>query len=70
MSARAEMIREKIEEIQHKGDLTANVTKKRVSAYRMFKREYAPSMKEEFPQMDKYERQMIVKDKWKGLADP
>lgn len=26
-------------------------------------------MKEEFPQMDKFERQMIVKDKWKRLQD-
>jgi hypothetical protein len=62
MSTRAEVIRSKIEDIQLKGDLSAHAARKRISAYRMFKKENAAKMKEEFPQMDKYERQMIVKD--------
>jgi hypothetical protein len=43
--------------------------RKKVSAYRVYKRETAPRFKAEYPEMKNSERQMIVREKWKALGE-
>jgi hypothetical protein len=45
------------------------VKRKKISAYRVYKKEIASQIKEEFPKMNNSERQMIVKERWKCLSD-
>jgi len=43
--------------------------KKKISPYRVYKKENAPAIKLEFPNMRSQERQMIVKERWRQLTD-
>jgi hypothetical protein len=42
---------------------------KRVSPYRVFKREMAANAKLEYPNMRNEERQIIIKEKWRRVND-
>jgi hypothetical protein len=52
-----------------RGSFEAVARKKKVSAYRVFKKSIAEKIKVEFPKMNNSERQMIVKERWKMLSD-
>lgn len=54
-SNKSEAIREKIDEIKARADFSA-IVKKKISPYRVFKKENAASIKEEFPNMKSQER--------------
>ena len=55
ISSKGEAIRDQIEEIQKRGDITA-IVKKKISPYRVFKKEIASHIKIEFPNMKSQER--------------
>ena len=67
-SKRSEAIREQIDEIQNRANF-ASIVKKKVSPYRVFKKEIAAQIKSEFPNMRSQERQMIVKERWRYLSE-
>ena len=69
MSQRSESIREEIDLIIARSDLEAFAVKKKISPFRVFKREIASLTKLEFPNMRSQERQLIVKAKWQGISD-
>lgn len=57
MEEKAEEIRNQIEEIIKKGNYEEVIKKKKVSAYRVYKKEMAEAIKIEFPKMNNSERQ-------------
>eukprot|EP00347_Sterkiella_histriomuscorum_P000965 403373850 len=63
-----EQIRSEIDEIIERADIS-RIVRKKISPYRIFKKELAPNIKLEFPNMRSQERQMIVKDRWRKLPD-
>lgn len=63
------LLLEKIKEIYDKGDMTLHARRKKISAYRVYKRETAAYYKSEYPNMKNSERQMIVKSMWQKLED-
>ncbi|CDW79511.1 UNKNOWN [Stylonychia lemnae] len=67
-SANAENLREKIDEIINRADIS-QIVKKKISPYRVYKKESASAIKAEFPNMRSQERQMIVKERWRQLTD-
>jgi hypothetical protein len=52
-----------------RGSFESVAKKKKVSAYRVFKKSIAEKIKVEFPKMNNSERQMIVRERWKMLDD-
>lgn len=55
--------------IEANGDFEARVQIKRISPYRVYKRETAAQIKSEFPLMSNEERSQIVKERWHTIAD-
>ena len=66
---KAEQLQLSIDLIIAQGRFDIAAKRKKVSAYRVFKKEIAEKIKDEFPKMNNSERQMIVKERWKGLSD-
>lgn len=52
-----------------KGEFESRVQTKRVSPYRVYKRETAAQIKSEFPLMSNEERSQIVKERWHTIGD-
>lgn len=52
-----------------KGDYETRTHTKRVSPYRVYKRETAAQIKAEFPLMSNEERSQIVKSRWQTISD-
>ena len=69
VSQRAELLQEATNEITKRADFDLHTKKKKVSAYRVFKKEIAEQVKQEFPKMNNSERQMIVKERWRSLEN-
>ena len=61
-------MREQIDEIINRADFS-KIVKKKISPYRVYKKENAADIKLEFPNMRSQERQMIVKERWRQLTD-
>ena len=55
--------------ILEKGDYATRTWTKRISPYRVYKRETAASIKAEFPLMSNEERSQIVKQRWHFISD-
>lgn len=64
---KTEEIREQIENITNRANYTFHTKRKKVSAYRVFKKDIAEKIKNEFPKMNNSERQMIVRERWRNL---
>ena len=64
-----EEINKEIDSIYEKADMNVQAKRKKVSAYRVFKRETAPQFKHQYPNMKNSERQMIVKEQWRLLGE-
>ena len=58
----------KYDAIRLNGDIEHRVGVKRISPYRVYKRETAPEIKSEFPLMSNEERSQIVKERWKTIS--
>lgn len=54
--------------IRTRGDMEKRVASKRISPYRVYKRETAAAIKAEFPLMSNEERSQIVKQRWKLIS--
>jgi len=54
--------------IRTRGDMEKRVITKRISPYRVYKRETAATIKAEFPLMSNEERSQIVKQRWKLIS--
>ncbi len=65
---KSESIHDRIDEIKARGDMST-LKSKFISPYRVFKRDTAAAIKEEFPNMKSQERQVITKLRWKSLTD-
>ena len=57
------------DELMKKVSVENSATWKRVSPYRVFKREMAADAKLEYPNMRNEERQIIIKEKWRRVND-
>ena len=59
----------KMQRIKARGDLETRTQVKRVSPYRIYKRETAAQIKSEYPAMSNEERSQIVKERWHTISD-
>lgn len=57
------------DELLKKASVENSAAWKRVSPYRVFKREMAGEAKLEYPNMRNEERQVIIKEKWRRIND-
>ena len=55
--------------LKAKGDIDARTSVKRISPYRVYKRETAAQIKSEYPAMSNEERSQIVKERWHTISD-
>lgn len=58
-----------INHIKAKGDMNKRISFKKMSPYRVYKRETAAQIKAEFPLMSNEERSQIVKERWRTISD-
>jgi hypothetical protein len=54
--------------IRAKGDMEKRIQVKRISPFRIYKRETAAEIKSEFPSMSNEERSQIVKERWRTIS--
>ncbi len=52
-----------------KGDIAKRCALKKISPYRVYKRESAALIKSEFPNMSNEERAQIVRERWRTISD-
>lgn len=55
--------------LKAKGDMDTRTAVKRISPYRVYKRETAAQIKSEYPAMSNEERSQIVKERWHTISD-
>ena len=56
-------------ELLKKGDMKVRCPVKKISPYRVYKRESAALIKAEFPNMSNEERAQIVRERWRAITD-
>jgi hypothetical protein len=64
-----ECLEQQRQELLLKGDMAKRCPLKKISPYRVYKRESAPHIKAEYPNMSNEERAQIVRQRWQTISD-
>ena len=67
--AQQENLEQQRQELLLKGDMAKRCPLKKISPYRVYKRESAPHIKAEYPNMSNEERAQIVRQRWQTISD-